>query len=293
MTSRTPTTQIGARRQEPGVGRQDSRAARSQARKQNMSIRNVCSRARHPTFAAALLGAMTLSGCLLGLHHPPPPAGSASLAQLQAYLRESIADADPPSISISVDQRGSTVFEQAIGHADVPAAVPATPVTTYRWFSVTKPITAVAILQLAERGLITLSAPAAVYLPYLNELYGADASQITIERLLAHRAGIGDVGDSILAWVHLQGHHDQSRLLRQRLPEHVHFDAEELDAGHYSNLGYMMLGAVIESATSLTYEAYVTRHILAPLRMQRSHFYYEGAFAPGTRHAPGSHPDDL
>lgn len=236
---------------------------------------------------------MTLWGCFLGLNHPSPPAGSASLPQLQAYLRESIADADPPSISITVSQHGSTVFEQAIGYADGPAAVPATSATTYRWFSVTKPVTAVAILQLAERGLVSLAAPAATYLPYLNDLYGEDASRITIERLLTHRAGIGDVGNTILSWVHLEGHHDQSRLLRQRLPEHVHFDAEQLDAGHYSNLGYLLLGAVIEAVTTSTYEDYVSRHILAPLQMRRSHFYYEEAFAPGTLHAPGSHPDDL
>lgn len=242
---------------------------------------------------AMLLGAGTLTGCVLGLSDPSPPAGSASVVELEKYLREAIADSDPPSISLTVSQGERTVYERAFGYADGPGQVPATPQTTYRWFSVTKPFTAVAILQLAEAGAVSLSEPAATYLPYLNELYGDDASQITIERLLSHRAGIGDVGDAILSWVHVQGHYDQSELLRQRLPPHAHFDADELDRGHYSNLGYLMLGAVIESVSSQSYEAYVTNRILVPLHLERTHFYYEEAFPPGTVHALGSHPDDF
>lgn len=234
-----------------------------------------------------------LSGCLLGLSHPEPPAGRATLPQLEAYLQEAIADGDPPSISITVSQGASIVHERALGYADGPRQVRATPQTTYRWFSVTKPLTALAILQLAERSVLALSEPAATYLPYLRELYGEAAAQITIERLLSHRAGVGDVGDEILSWVHVEGHHSQGRLLRERLPRHVHFDPDELDQGHYSNLGYMMLGAVIEQVSALSYEQYVTRNILAPLQMERTHFYYHEPFAPGTVHAFGSHPDDL
>jgi D-alanyl-D-alanine carboxypeptidase len=239
------------------------------------------------------LTAGALSGCALGLSDPSPPAGSASLEELEAYVREAIADSDPPSISLAVSQGTKTVYERAFGYADGPKEIRATPETTYRWFSVTKPFTAVAVLQLAEEGKLSLSAPAATYLPYLTELYGDDASQITIERLLTHRAGIGDVGDAIMSWVHVEGHHDQSKLLRERLPEHAHFDPEQLDRGHYSNLGYMILGAVIESVSSESYEDYITRHILAPLRLARTHFYYEEPFEPGTLHAVGSHPDDF
>jgi len=204
-----------------------------------------------------------------------------------------VADADPPSVSITVSQEQRTVYERAFGAADGPRQVPASPQTTYRWFSVTKPLTAVAILQLAEQDLVSLSEPAATYLPYLQELYGENSSSITIDRLLSHRAGIGDVGDAILSWVHVEGHHHQSELLRERLPQHVHFDPARLDRGHYSNLGYMILGAVIEAVSSESYEDYVTNHILVPLRMERTRFYYEDAFAAGTEHAVGSHPDDF
>lgn len=234
-----------------------------------------------------------LGGCTLGLEHPTPPQSPASLAELEAYVRAAIADGDPPSISMSVSQGERTVYERAFGHADGPRARPATPATTYRWFSVTKPVTAVAILQLAERSALSLEEPAATYLPYLNGLYGEHAHQITIARLLSHRAGIGDVGNAILSWVHVQGHHNQSQLLRERLPEHVHFEQAQLDQGHYSNLGYMILGAVVEAVSGQSYEQYVSEHILVPLGMTRTGFYYEGEFAPGTEHANGSHPDDF
>lgn len=234
-----------------------------------------------------------LSGCVLGLSNPPPPEGKVSVGELEAYVDEMIADHDPPSISIAVSQEATTLYERAFGLADGPLQVKATPETTYRWFSVTKPFTAVAILQLAERQALDLKEPAATYLPFLHELYGENAPSITIERLLSHRAGIGDVGNAILSWVHVEGHHEQSELLRERLPEHAHFDVTKLDRGHYSNLGYMILGAVIEAVSSETYEAYVTDHISAPLRLEHTHFYYEANFPLGTRHAVGSHPDDF
>lgn len=232
-------------------------------------------------------------GCAWGLEHPEPPTGEPTFEKFEAYVRATIADGDPPSVSIAVSQRDTLVYERAFGYADAPGGVRATPDTSYRWFSVTKPVTAVAVLQLVERGLVSLSEPASTYLPYLAEYYGNDVSAITIERLLSHQSGVGDVGNEIMAWIHVTGHHRQSVLLRDRLGSAVHFDADELDHGHYSNLGYMILGAVIEAVSGETYEDYVVRHILEPLQMNHTRFYYEDAFAPGTVHAVGSHPDDL
>lgn len=243
--------------------------------------------------ACAVVWAWTLTGCVFGLSNPPPPEGSVALDQLEAYVEDIIADQDPPSVSIAVAQADKVRYERAFGFADGPREVPATPQTTYRWFSVTKPFTAVAILQLAERGVLELDEPAATYLPFLRELYGDDAESITLDRLLSHRAGIGDVGDAILSWVHVDGHYNQSELLRQRLPAHVHFNRAQLDQGHYSNLGYMILGAVIEATTPETYEEYVTRHISTPLRLEHTRFYYEQDFPAGVQHAVGSHPDDF
>lgn len=241
----------------------------------------------------ASLGAGMLSGCMLGLSDPTPPAGNVTLAALETYLGAIVADSDPPSMSVTVAHRGQVVYERAFGYADAPRKSPANPQTTYRWFSVTKPFTAVAILQLVEHGSISLSDSAARYLPYLSELYGASARELTIERLLSHRAGIGDIGNDIMTWVHVEGHHDQSTLLRDRLPGYVDFDEGAVDQGHYSNLGYMILGAVVEAVANRSYESYVTEHILRPLQMTRTHFYYDESFAPDTRHAVGSHPEDF
>lgn len=76
-----------------------------------------------PTLGALLSGAGALMGCALGLSHPTPPAGSASVQELEAYVREAIADGDPPSISIAVSHGGQLVYERALGYADTPRAV--------------------------------------------------------------------------------------------------------------------------------------------------------------------------
>lgn len=242
---------------------------------------------------AAIVNLLWLTSCTMGLSHPEPPTGTATVEKLERYVQQAIADGDPPSISIHVSFGDTNVYDRAFGHADGPRGVKATPETTYRWFSVTKPFTAAAVLQLAERGTVSLAEPAATYLPFLNDAYGSNASYITIDRLLSHRAGIGDVGDEILSWVHLTKHRNQSELLKERLPDHVHFEPEELDKGHYSNLGYMILGAVVEAVSGESYESYVTRNILSPLGMHRTHFHYEDPFPPGTAHAVGSHPNDF
>jgi len=244
-------------------------------------------------WAGTVALASTQSGCVLGLYDPPPPEGSVAVDELEAYVEDIIADQDPPSVSIAVSQGQQTVYQRAFGLADGPLGIPATTHTTYRWFSVTKPFTAVAILQLAERGALELTEPAATYLPYLHDLYGEHARKITIERLLSHEAGVGDVGDAILSWVHVGGHWSQGQLLRKRLPDHVHFDSARWGQGHYSNLGYMILGAVIEAVSSESYEDYVTEHISRPLGLEHTRFYYEQDFPLDTRHAVGSHPDDF
>src|SRR5688572_20493422 len=113
--------QMGARRQEPGVARQDALDGRWQVRTMELSMRALARWLTVPgsrlVFALGqiLLSAGTLGGCALGLSDPTPPPGRASIEELEAYVREAIADSDPPSISITVSQGGRAVYERAFG----------------------------------------------------------------------------------------------------------------------------------------------------------------------------------
>lgn len=235
------------------------------------------------------------SGCAFGLGDPQPPPQSARLAEVETYVREVVRDGDPPSVSVGVMDQGRLVYDRAFGFSDGPRRIPATPDTTYRWFSVTKLFTAVAILQLVEEGKIELEAPAARYLPLVDEVFGVRARDLTIANLLSHSSGLGDVGNDILSWVHVAGPHPQElEILQRHLAKHADFEPRHVGQGYYSNLGYILLGGVIEAVTGQRYTDVVTRKILEPLGMASTAFYYDDRrFSPTTRHAVGSHPNDL
>jgi D-alanyl-D-alanine carboxypeptidase len=247
---------------------------------------------RHAAFSLMLL---ILSGCAIGLGDPTPPTREAGLAEVERYVGAIVRDGDPPSVSVAVLDADRVVYQRAFGSADAPRRIGATPASTYRWFSITKLFTAVAILQLAEAGRLDLDAPAARYLPVVNDVFGARARVMTIERLLSHSSGIGDVGTDIFSWLHVQGPHPRERdLLERRLADYDDFDEAHVGRGHYSNLGYILLGGVIEAVTGRAYTEYVQTEILDRLGMTSTGFHYDGGrFAPGTRHAVGSHPHDF
>jgi len=99
-----------------------------------------------------------------------------------------------PGLSIAVAFRGRVVYEEAFGMADPQRGEPATPAHRFRIASVSKPVTACAIMDLVERGLLRLEdrvfgRGAVLGTDYGRAPYGANLEQITIEHLLTHTSG--------------------------------------------------------------------------------------------------------
>jgi D-alanyl-D-alanine carboxypeptidase len=116
-------------------------------------------------------------------------------------LNEHVAVARTPAVQYRFVSSDSVLFRHDEGLADVVNGVRVSSATTYNGFSVTKTFTAAAILQLAERGALSLDRPAAHYLrdfPYSED--------ITIRHLLVHSAGIPN--PIPLSWIHLREEHD-------------------------------------------------------------------------------------
>jgi CubicO group peptidase (beta-lactamase class C family) len=91
-----------------------------------------------------------------------------------------------PGLSLAVAEGGEVRLEAAFGHADVENAVRATPGTVYRLASVSKPMTAVAVMKLAEQGRVDLDAPASRYCPEFPEKRWS----VTSRQLLCHQGGV-------------------------------------------------------------------------------------------------------
>jgi len=136
----------------------------------------------------------------------------------------------------------------------------------WRVASVSKVFTAIAIMQLAERGKLQLDDDVNKYLKHIR-VPNTFSQPITIRELLLHRSGLDDrfVGDGF----HSGPQPGISQIMSEALPKRVYPpDTVEL----YSNYGYGLLGAVIEDVTGQRFEDYVKANVLEPMGMQESTF---------------------
>jgi CubicO group peptidase (beta-lactamase class C family) len=96
-----------------------------------------------------------------------PPQSVSNLTELETYLDDLAGHNpdSPPGVSLVVVKEGAIVYERGFGLADGPREIPATPDTVYNQWSLVKPMTAVAVLQLYEQGLLDIDDPVVDYVP--------------------------------------------------------------------------------------------------------------------------------
>jgi CubicO group peptidase (beta-lactamase class C family) len=180
---------------------------------------------------------------------------------LRKRLDEVVA-ADLFSGSVLVAKDGKTVFAQAYGLADREKKTPNTLKTRFRLGSMNKMFTAVATLQLVQNGKLDLKAPLGNYLTgYLNKDV---ASKVTIEQMLSHTGGTGDI---------FGPEFDKNRLELKTLQDYVKLYGnrgpgfEPGSRWQYSNYGFLLLGVIVEKVSGQSYYDYVRDHIFKPAGM--------------------------
>jgi len=224
------------------------------------------------------------------LTRPRVPADPQAAAEIENYIDALISKSSPPGLSVSVVKDGKVVYQRGFGWADGPKRLPASADTVYHWWSMTKVPTAIAILQLHDAGLLDIDDPVNDHLPFFRvESKGEHAPPITIRQLLRHTSGLKDTVPAMIGWVHYEDVvYSQTDLLKQHLPDYNQLRFLPDEKAAYSNLGYMVLGAVIESASGERYEDYIREHVLTPLGMEDTGFLYTDQISG--RIAAGSHP---
>ena len=222
-----------------------------------------------------------------------PPETVSSLAELESYL-EDLAGHNvdsPPGLSLVVAKDGEIVYQKGFGMADGPKNIPATADTVYNTFSMVKSMTAAAILQLQEQGLLNIDDPVADYLPFFEVQYPSESSEIvTIRHLLNHSSGLSNNVPEVFSWIHFDGDPEwnQTELIAAKLPDYAQLSYEPGSQAVYTNIGYMVLAAVIEAVSGQTYQQYMIDHIFEPLGMDQTHWTYDDALI--AKEAAGSNP---
>jgi D-alanyl-D-alanine carboxypeptidase len=172
------------------------------------------------------------------------------------------AGSEVPGLQYAVIGSDETLFEYAGGWADIRNQRLMTSDTTMMGYSMTKTFTAVAVMQLVEQGRLSLDDKFDLYTqntPYRGR-------HITIRHLLTHTSGIPN--PIPLRWVHLTDEHvefDEDAALAQILQENPKLDFEPGDRFSYSNIGYWLLGKVVERMTGQAFIDYVRNNVLNPL----------------------------
>lgn len=175
-----------------------------------------------------------------------------------------------------IAKNGKEIFSKAWGLADRSNKIPNKVETKFRLGSANKMFTAVAILQLVDQGKISLSGKVGDYLPdYPNRDI---ADKVTIRQMLTHTGGTGDIfTEEYLAHIpDYKTHSDYVEKFGSRAPEFEPGSAES-----YSNYGFVLLGAIIEKISGLSYYEYVDVHIFAPAGMTNSGFLPEDVAVAG------------
>jgi D-alanyl-D-alanine carboxypeptidase len=165
-----------------------------------------------------------------------------------------------PALAICVIQHGRVLVNRAYGTADLENEVPATTRTEFSIASITKQLTAAAILQLAARGKIRLDDDISLFVSGFPGDRG-----ITIRRLLNHTAGIHNINSLPSYWAQ-SGQAitpDALAAFFRDLP----LDFEPGTDYRYSNSGYILLGLVIEKVSGQPYADYVRKNLLDPLHL--------------------------
>lgn len=175
-------------------------------------------------------------------------------------------------VSISVVDGQQTVWETGIGMADVASKKPADEHTVYRYGSIGKLFTTVAILDLVEQGLVDLNASIQTYIPNLKvKRYGAEPDTIRVHHLLTHHSGLhGDMLGDFMFYEPLEP--DYTELYRQ-MPEllsqeYVQTGTDSLFS--YCNNAFTLLGVLIYRVTGQDYSEYMAEHVFQPLGMEHS-----------------------
>ncbi|MBL8271993.1 serine hydrolase domain-containing protein [Steroidobacter sp.] len=209
---------------------------------------------------------LSLLGWLLCCVPGPAPAAAERFESVGELIRNSLRDSGAPSVSVAVAQGDQIIWEQGFGWANRERRVVATAHTAYPVASVTKPLTATALMTLVQAGKVDLDRPANDYLgPAKLRAHVGDVNQATVRRLANHSAGLplhyrafridGSVRQPSL----------QEALLRYGAL--VSAPGEETS---YSNLGFGAIGEIIERTSGEHYADYMRREVFLPLGMTRT-----------------------
>ncbi|MGA7442066.1 MAG: serine hydrolase [Candidatus Sulfotelmatobacter sp.] len=192
-----------------------------------------------------------------------PPATAVHLGAVDAVIQQAIHEGQIPGAVLLVGHNGQVIYRKAYGERALePHREPMALDTIFDLASLTKVIaTTPAVMQLVEQGKVRLNDPVAKYLPAFAENGKED---ITVRQLLTHYSGLPPDLDLKTPWAGKETAYRMAFAAMLQDPPGSRFS--------YSDINFIVLGALVERVSGETLDEYCARHIFAPLKMAHTRF---------------------
>src|SRR5579864_6436792 len=223
----------------------------------------------------ALLGVVALvcAQAAAEAKHPAAkrPATLVHLGGVDSIIEQAVADRNIPGAVLVVGHDGAVVYRKAYGYRALePRREPMTLDTVFDLASLTKVIaTTTAMMQLFEEGKVRMNDPVAKYLP---EFAQNGKEDITLRQLMTHYSGMAPDLDLTTPW---EGKNTAYQLAFVEPPE-----TTPGSGFVYSDINFIMLGALVEKVSGETLDVYTAQHVFAPLKMTRTRFVPPASWRP-------------
>ncbi len=236
-------------------------------------------------FGSVLIFLLIAGSLILSCSVDPDLLNVKTVEELETALHEQVSNSHLTSISYCVVKGDQLLYSNAIGYADINNRIAATDSTRYLVASVSKTITATAIMQLVERDSIALDDDINNVLPYSIRNPDFPNEPITYRMLLSHRSSISDAHQNSLD-LYCYGS-DCAMSLEQYITavftsNGAYYSSDNFSSAQpgsaedYSNLGYALLGYLVEKITNSSFDAYCNNNIFVPLGMMKSSWRLNG-----------------
>jgi len=186
-----------------------------------------------------------------------------TLGTVDSVIQRAISEGTIPGAVLMVGHDGAVVYRKSYGERALePRREPMSLDTVFDLASLTKVVaTTTAVMQLVEQGRVRMNDPVAKYLP---EFAQNGKEDITVRQLLTHYSGLEPDLDLKTAWEGKETAYRMAFAETPAEPPGSHFT--------YSDINFIVLGALVERVSGETLDAYCARHIFAPLKMMRTRF---------------------
>ena len=190
------------------------------------------------------------------------PLSEKTAAEIHNFAKSAFEELAVPGASVVVVDAEGIVYEEGFGTTD-DAGTPVTPKTPFHLASLSKELTAIAVMQQIEAGTLALDATVHSYLDWFGEP-GSDTARITVKNFLAHTSGLSEAAGLVNRTD--QGTDDGALERNIRRLAKVPLD-HPIGQFQYSNANYYALGYLVQVVSGMSYERYMAQKVFAPLGM--------------------------